>query len=187
MGVNETQLSVLEDNNRKSHERARLYIQEALLLLMEENDYEKIKITDIIKKSGVSRSAFYRNYYWKKDILVDMCSRISFEDDKITVTNDVMKNWEALFEHIKRHERFYALMEKNGLTGFLLDDMNKGHFELEESTFEHILQNGMIYNVCREWIKNGMKETPEEMTDFIKRQLRKLGAKLYAIGIENDR
>ena len=112
MGVNETQLSVLEDNNRKSHERARLYIQEALLLLMEENDYEKIKITDIIKKSGVSRSAFYRNYYWKKDILVDMCSRISLENDKIIVTDDVMKNWEALFEHIKRHERFYALMEK---------------------------------------------------------------------------
>ena len=186
MGVNETQLSVLEDNNRKSHERVRLYIQEALLLLMEENDYEKIKITDIIKKSGVSRSAFYRNYYWKKDILVDMCSRISFEDDKIIVTNDVMKNWEALFEHIKRHERFYALMEKNGLTGFLLDDMNKGHFELDESTFEPILWNGMIYNVCREWIKSGMKETPQEMTDFIKRQLRKLGSKLYAIGIEND-
>ena len=186
MGVNETQLSVLEDNNRKSHERACLYIQEALLLLMEENDYEKIKITDIIKKSGVSRSAFYRNYYWKKDILVDMSSRISLEDDKIIVTNDVMKNWEALFEHIKRHERFYALMEKNGLTGFLLDDMNKGCFGLDESTFEPILWNGMIYNVCREWIKNGMKETPEEMTDFIKMQLRKLGAKLYAIGIESD-
>ena len=50
----------------------------------------------------------------------------------------------------------------------------------------YICRNGMIYNVCREWIKNGMKETPKEMTDFIKRQFRKIGAKLNAIGIEND-
>ena len=103
------------------------------------------------------------------------------------MTDDVMKNWEALFEHIKRHERFYALMKKNGLTGFLLDDMNKGCFGLDESTFESILWNGMIYNVCREWIKNGMKETPNEMTVFIKKQLGKLGAKLYEIGMGNDR
>jgi len=74
MEINENQLSVLTENNRRSHERVRFYIQEALLLLMEEKDYDKIKITDIINKAGVSRSAFYRNYYWKKDILVDMCS-----------------------------------------------------------------------------------------------------------------
>ncbi|MBQ7281295.1 MAG: hypothetical protein IJR16_00795 [Spirochaetales bacterium] len=44
-------------------------------------------------------------------------------------------------------------MEKNGLTGFLLDDMNKSCSGLNESTFEQILWNGMIFNTCREWIK----------------------------------
>lgn len=178
MEINENQLSVLTENNRRSHERVRFYIQEALLLLMEEKDYDKIKITDIINKADVSRSAFYRNYYWKKDILVDMCSRLAFEEDRIKATDDVMKNWEFIFEHIKKHERFYSLMEKNSLTGFLLDDMNKACSGLGENTFELILWNGMIYNTCREWIRSGMKETPAEMTAFIERQLRRLGDKL---------
>ena len=181
MEIDENQLSVLRENNRRSHERVRFYIQEALLLLMEEKDYDKIKITDIIKRAGVSRSAFYRSYYWKKDILVDMCTRLALEEDRIKATDDVMKNWEYLFEHIKRHERFYTLMEKNGLTEFLLDDMNKACFGLNEDTFEPILWNGMIYNTCREWIRNGMKETPSEMTGFIKRQLKRLEIKLSAI------
>ena len=112
MEIDKNQLSVLRENNRRSHERVRFYIQEALLLLMEEKDYDKIKITDIIKRAGVSRSAFYRSYYWKKDILVDMCTRLALEEDRIKATDDVMKNWEYLFEHIKRHERFYTLMEK---------------------------------------------------------------------------
>lgn len=72
-------------------------------------------------------------------------------------------------------------MEKNGLTGFLLDDMNKSCSGLNESTFEQILWNGMIFNTCREWIKGGMKESPSERTGFVIRQLKRLEARLSAI------
>jgi len=175
MKINEKQLTTLKENNRQSRNKTRFYIQEALLELMKKNEYDKITVTDIINKSGVSRSAFYRNYYWKKDILVDMCSRMVQEDDQITITNDIMENWKLLFEHVKKHDHFYILMEKHGLTGFLLDDMNKNCFGLDEKTFGHILWNGMIYNVCREWIKSGLKESPSELTALTSHQLKKLG------------
>lgn len=181
MNINEKQLNTLEENNKKSRERTRFYIQEALLQLMEESDYDKIKVTDIINRASVSRSAFYRNYYWKKDILVDMCSRMVKEDDKIVVTNDIMENWKSLINHIKKHKKFYMLMEKHGLTGFLLDNMNKALNGLEENTFENVLWNGMIYNVSREWIKTGLNESPDELIDITKRQLKNLGYKLSSL------
>ena len=58
----------------KSPERLRLYnadlnkatreaIQQALLYLMSKMDYQKIKVTDIVKKAGISRSTFYFRRY----------------------------------------------------------------------------------------------------------------------------
>lgn len=64
---------------------------------------------------------------------------------------------------------------------FPLDDMNKACTGLNDSTLEPILWNGMIYNTCRIWIKSGMEETPFEMTELVRRQLKMLGIKLSAI------
>ena len=124
MGVNETQLSVLEDNNRKSHERACLYIQEALLLLMEENDYEKIKITDIIKKSGVSRSAFYRNYFWKKDM--DQIGRIHL--DQMFPNASLLFNVRKDSQYVIWNKKYEQMSDDAGKGGYDLFDTFAVHF-----------------------------------------------------------
>ena len=46
------------------------YIYEALIELMKQKPYGEITITDITKKAGVSRMAYYRNYQDKDDILI---------------------------------------------------------------------------------------------------------------------
>ena len=48
----------------------------ALILLMEQQDYDKITITDITKKAGVSRMTYYRLYSSKEDILLQQFSKI---------------------------------------------------------------------------------------------------------------
>ena len=56
----------------------------ALILLMEQQDYDKITITDITKKAGVSRMTYYRLYSSKEDILLQQFSKIIQElTDKI--------------------------------------------------------------------------------------------------------
>ena len=45
-------------------------IYEALIQLMEKKDYKDITITDITRKAGVSRMAYYRNYADKDEILL---------------------------------------------------------------------------------------------------------------------
>ena len=42
-------------------------ITQALLILMESKDFEKITITDIVNRAGVVRMSFYRNYTSKED------------------------------------------------------------------------------------------------------------------------
>ena len=45
-------------------------ITQALLILMENKDFEKITITDIVNKAGVVRMSFYRNYTSKEDVIL---------------------------------------------------------------------------------------------------------------------
>ena len=51
----------------------------ALTLLMEQQDYHSITITDIAKKAGVSRMTYYRTYSSKEDILIQYFNKISEE------------------------------------------------------------------------------------------------------------
>lgn len=46
------------------------FLYEALVQLMETTPYEDITVTDIAKKAGVSRMAYYRHYSGKDEILI---------------------------------------------------------------------------------------------------------------------
>jgi AcrR family transcriptional regulator len=64
---------VLQKTNSRNRQvqRTRGWIFEALLLLMDEKQYNKIKVSDICKKAGIARPTFYRNFNEKSDILVE--------------------------------------------------------------------------------------------------------------------
>ena len=49
----------------------RMCIGEAVFVLMDKKEYEKIKISDIVKTAGVSRMTFYHYYETKEDALSD--------------------------------------------------------------------------------------------------------------------
>lgn len=51
------------------------YIQEALLQLIQQKAYDKITITDIAKRAGVTRISFYRNFDSKDAILKQALER----------------------------------------------------------------------------------------------------------------
>ncbi|MBS5284762.1 MAG: TetR/AcrR family transcriptional regulator [Clostridiales bacterium] len=53
-----------------THELATDCIYTALIQLMQHKDYENISITEITRKAGVSRMAYYRNYESKDEILI---------------------------------------------------------------------------------------------------------------------
>ena len=51
-------------------------IQEALVYLLSKKDIDDISVTEIVNKAGVSRTAYYRNYQSKEDILKDFSMNV---------------------------------------------------------------------------------------------------------------
>lgn len=48
----------------------KFYIVQALFKLMKEYNYDKISVTDIVKKAGVGRATFYRYFKSKEDVIL---------------------------------------------------------------------------------------------------------------------
>ena len=48
----------------------------------------------------------------------------------------------------------------------------------EEDRTEQLLWNGMIYNTCVNWVKDGMKKSVDDMMDHIKNALSSLVQKV---------
>ena len=65
---------VLRMSNRESNQLTRECLQTALIYLMSQMPFEKITITELVRRSGVSRTAFYRNYSSKEEILNELCT-----------------------------------------------------------------------------------------------------------------
>jgi AcrR family transcriptional regulator len=56
--------------------RTRTALQDALVALMTDNDYEAITVQDIIDRADVGRSTFYTHYTDKHDLLQDSFARL---------------------------------------------------------------------------------------------------------------
>ena len=64
---------VLKMSNAESNMFTKECIRTALLSLMAIKIFEQITVTEIIKKAGVSRGGFYRNYQSKEEVLQEIC------------------------------------------------------------------------------------------------------------------
>lgn len=179
MAQTERQRRALRESNERSRERAREDIREALLQLMEAGDYDAIRTTDIIRRAGVARSAFYRNYYTKRDVLDDALLVANADFDG-AVPEDVLGNWRLVFEHIERHARLYRLLRKAGLTDIVLDNMNAREVP-EGLRPEFLMWNGMIYNVALSWLDGGMRETANEMLGRVARTLAAMAGRMGTV------
>ena len=162
-------------SNEDSHRLTIESIEEAMLLLLEETPLSEITITDIVKKAGVSRGAFYRNYTSKEDILHSMSMKYataaflkmhSFKDDK-----DPSNYWIGLFDCAIEHRSFYELIAKNNLSYIFthctkqLIDMAQIPEGVNKYNLSYII--GAISSVFEDWVKNGMTDSPKEMADYL--------------------
>lgn len=60
-------------SNKEANKVTKECLQTALIQLMSQKPFEKITITELVRRSGVSRTAFYRNYESKEEILNEVC------------------------------------------------------------------------------------------------------------------
>lgn len=149
--------------------------------LMTEKNYMDITVTDIVKKAGVARASFYRNFNSINDVIDVIVDEISDEligDIFPTLYSSDERKWrEFLFNHFYRFTRKQQQMGKihpqnlNVLFARMDNKMQQkeSNFPAETIRDKYIAIGtvGLINSITKKWMDSGAKETPEEMIDFI--------------------
>jgi len=104
--------------------RMQKLLREALLDLIEERGFDALTVSEIIQRAMVSRTAFYRHYQDKYDLVEQI-----FEEAMSTLLHAVgdmgaerpPEIWVKLFEHIEKYERLYhVLLGRKGSPWFVM-------------------------------------------------------------------
>lgn len=157
----------------ESNRLAKECIVTALIELMKVKDYHAISITDITKKAGVSRMAYYRNYTSKEDILNKYMDEVGISiHEKISKMNtreEILDYYRALFEQLGDYRDIGITAYRAHLGELILENINKNMAVTfppqggAKGKYRHLYLAGAFYNVFIEWLKTGRRESCEEM------------------------
>ena len=161
----------------ESNRLAKECIVTALIELMKVRDYHSISITEITRKAGVSRMAYYRNYTSKEDILNKYMEEVGISiHEKISSMNtreEIFDYYRELFEQLGAYRDLGITAYRAHLGELILDNINKNmaitfrpENESAEERYRHLYLAGAFYNVFIEWLKNGRQESCEEMAEI---------------------
>ena len=171
MAEQKTEMSAL-GITRYSNEQAKRITKEciktALIQLLENKEREKISVSEIVKRAGVSRTAFYAHYQTKEDVLKSALGGVIDEIILLAPGNPRDEGfWLPLFEETKKYEHPFRLLLKAGLGDQILAEITERYLAtIEDSTFaryQEVLWIGAVYNVLVTWIRGGSMEPAEEM------------------------
>lgn len=150
--------------------RAKEYITEAILQLLNKKKYENITITDIAEKAGVTRITFYRNFESKDDIIKQYIQNIFSQynwNDKLDITYQV-------FDFFTKNKKTIDLLYKSNLQFFLIDNIlisfNYKKDDPNIIAYSKVMVAYLVFGLCDEWYKRGMVESPEEIISLINQQ-----------------
>lgn len=167
----------------KKHPKSKFWLTEALFFLLKTTPFSKITINDIAKKAGVSRLTFYRNFDTKEDILEERFKNLfneffdEIKQNKITSARNVIL---LIFEYWYKNQEYLKILIDNKLEKYIYGNFNTYitniFNELNIAEYykpEHIafISGGLFFSMV-DWINNGCKETPEEITNSLMKILK---------------
>ncbi|QOS39132.1 TetR/AcrR family transcriptional regulator [Treponema rectale] len=146
-------------------------IQEALVYLLSKKDIDDISVTEIVNKAGVSRTAYYRNYQSKEDILKDFSMNvfnlIFSQLDREDFAKDP-KNWyRFIFTQIKNNARIVKLVVKARLytAEEFLPKSDLTMLSINEQ-YQIFAMESALVNLIQKWVEEDFVLSVEEMTEL---------------------
>lgn len=141
-----------------------MMIVNALLELLEAEDYDSIKVSDIIYRAGVGRMTFYRHFKDKDKIIYYYYSKYSNEQHKqlSKMVNPTIRDLLLLhFQMMKEAKHIKLLINNNQLIPLLEEYslMAMSSFEVikETDSYKIMFNVAGIHKITEYWIKTGMK------------------------------
>ncbi len=170
--VRKQKLELLQKYNTEANRITQESIETSLLLLMEEKDFSSISITEITSRAGVSRTAYYRNYASKEDILTNIFNRtaetivnaLSIELASLNMVNSYL----VLFKKVLEIKELFVIIQKAGMVVKFQMAVNEKYLQAidvnsPEAYYRVLSWIGSVFNIIFGWLQRGSPETPEQM------------------------
>lgn len=168
-------MEILRLSNAESNKVTKEALQTALLWLMEKKPFSEISVTEIVNKAGVSRTAYYRNYDAKEDILnsflADTVAQILAAMEKKPTTLSDYEYWLTMFNDIKPYAKTIKLL----IDANFGENIQDGMYEMVIKDYKNVTPKdkyverfwcSAVYGVLKQWLIDGMKEMPEAMAEI---------------------
>ncbi len=162
-------------------ETSRKKLAKALIELLQVCPFDRITVSNLTEKAGVSRSAFYSNYKRIEDILTDAILESLKEsfDEKFMDENYVYsRNFVCDFiDYFDKYGKLLLVISKWDLLDFITISTSKTVDSTLQSYYDDpLIQNHIeyfqyftvanMYFTCLAWLKKGKKETKEELYEI---------------------
>ena len=177
-----------DQNVDRRVQRTRQLLEDALIALILEKEYDKITVQNIVDQANVGRSTFYTHYLDKDDLLEKSMERtmeefgLHFSPSNDGDAQDVMIPSLAFFQHMETHPQLYKAMLGGRAIEIVVKALRDGliaharaHFEQEERAGKRlgvpmeILTThlaGSLLALLTWWLDNEMPYPPEEMNEM---------------------
>lgn len=163
-------------SNKESNRLTRESIQTALLQLMKNNEFEKITVTAIINRAGVSRSGFYRNYSSKEEVMEDIC--LFVRKSLVKAMNNIQYHenprlfYKDIFAAIKENPSDFRLIMDAAVPGKYIVKALPVPPQIESKQdsseyYTYIALVSSLRSVVIEWFRNGMTEDADFMAGIL--------------------
>jgi len=147
----------------------------AFVELLDDKTFTQITIKEIVKKAGVCRASFYRNFNSKEEVLMYYISMI-FDQSQLNynpyeptiVRNEVVQ----IYKLVKQHKKLFISLLKNNLTHLLYTQSNINTYknidayDLYVNAYQSVFFSSANAGVIIQWVKRNFKETEEELGDI---------------------
>lgn len=180
---------MLRGSNDEQRELTRQCLFDALMILWEQKPYEKITITEIAKKAGVSRMSFYRNFESKDAIvwgklkelndkyLVELARETEMRIEDFTVhLYEYVRDNAAFMRKVMAADFAWMLLKliedyMEHPDAFQLSDVDLSVFQ--DENLRHFMAGGYGAMISK-WLAGGMRESPREMGVQMARYVKRL-------------
>lgn len=167
-------------NNKRKRE-SRMRIERAFMDLLQDNDPERVSVTELCRRAGINRSTFYSSYddvralaySIRNDLEAQFADLYREEREQGFNSNDYL----PLFRHIKQNQLLYRLYFKLGYdrdVRIARYDRRQAeeHFGNEMIPYHMEFFRAGINAIIKIWLEGGCAETPEQMVEVIRSEYR---------------
>ena len=170
----------MPESNKRLKTKAQ--IEQALVSLLQHQNFDQISTSELARAAGVSRSSFYTHYKDKYDVIDHYQEKLSYQLEQ--TFKEFAPNQRKMIIHIfhllRNEPLFAALLSENGtheihfflrhkLHHILAQDLQQRQKSLSdtERDYRTVFLTHAFFGACQTWTSRNFKETPEEVADFL--------------------